>query len=165
MTGHSRLFRTSAAIASSPVRPPGGLIAARDYPRNQHLRNPELVLGAQGKVYTPDGLFIQSGDPLSRNFEFTVDSDIEEEAVNNESTDYASQHWRKKDRQSQKWATEVIPMLIEPYVALLRESNSLRNLDNFRNPAHCEGCTNGSNLVVSCIYFNSMLTVVVYNPV
>jgi hypothetical protein len=52
----------------------------------------------------------------------------------------------------------VIPSLIEPYVRLLHETDSLRNLGplqhNLATPA-CQGCSAGQKLKVSCVYFES----------
>lgn len=47
-------------------------------------------------------------------------------------------------------------MLLKPYVALLHETDSLRNLEKVRGDKGCTGCPNGQSLEVSCILFNSM---------
>jgi hypothetical protein len=65
----------------------------------------------------------------------------------------------KKTKQWKKWDEEIIPMLIEPYLRLLRETQSLHNLttlqQNEASPA-CDGCSGGRSLRVSCVYFESM---------
>ena len=69
----------------------------------------------------------------------------------------------KKERQWKNWSDKVIPALLEPYVELLRVSNSLRDLSGVRNFQRCKGCAGGRNLEVVCVYFESMSSIMVGN--
>ena len=62
----------------------------------------------------------------------------------------------KKERQWRNWSEQVIPMLLEPYLELLRESEGLRDLTFVRGRLGCKGCVDGRNLEVVCVYFESM---------
>jgi hypothetical protein len=91
-----------------------------------------------------------SGDEES---EMEVDHEIggsdvdEEEAVHRAG---------KKQRQWRNWSEQVIPMLLEPYLELLKESESLRDLMSVRGRLGCRGCVDGQNLDVVCVYFESL---------
>jgi len=59
------------------------------------------------------------------------------------------------------WSDKVIPALLEPYVELLRVSNSLRDLSGVWNLQRCKGCAGGRSLEVVCVYFESMSSIMV----
>lgn len=61
---------------------------------------------------------------------------------------------RKKERQWAKWANEIIPTLLQPYLLILRESDNLRQLNRQSNatlPA-CS-CARRANISVTCVFF------------
>jgi hypothetical protein len=47
---------------------------------------------------------------------------------------------RRKEKQWERWTTDVIPSLLRPYLRLLRETNSLRDMPT----NNADGCTCGS---------------------
>ncbi len=61
----------------------------------------------------------------------------------------------KKMQQWKKWTEVIIPAMLQPYMALMHETDSLRNIENCRKSSFCDGCNNGRMLNVTCIYFNS----------
>jgi len=67
----------------------------------------------------------------------------------------------KKERQWRKWSEDVIPVLLKPYLTLMRETQSLRNIESVRGKKGCVGCTLGRLLEISCIYFNRKLSLLV----
>jgi hypothetical protein len=59
----------------------------------------------------------------------------------------------KKVTQWRRWMNDVIPALLHPYLALLRETSSLRDLQ-----PNVDSCTCGARkLKVVCVYFESMV--------
>jgi len=65
----------------------------------------------------------------------------------------------KRQRQWRKWSEDVIPALLQPYMALLRETQGLREIDSKRQPNSCTGCLGGRLLDVTCVYFQSRLII------
>ena len=61
----------------------------------------------------------------------------------------------KNIRQWKRWTEIVIPEMLQPYMTLLHETDSLRNLETTRKTPSCNGCDKGRMLNVICIYFNS----------
>ena len=57
----------------------------------------------------------------------------------------------------ENWSEQVILMLLELYLELLRESDGLRELSFARDCLGCRGCAIGRKLEVICIYFESLL--------
>ena len=68
----------------------------------------------------------------------------------------------KKERQWRKWSEDVIPILLKPYLTLMRETQSLRHIEEVRGRRGCTGCTAGRLLEVSCIYFNRKSLILVF---
>jgi hypothetical protein len=67
-------------------------------------------------------------------------------------------HRRKRERQWAKWANETIPLLLQPYLRVLRESDNLRTLDRHSTvilPA-CS-CERRSRISVTCVFFERKL--------
>lgn len=120
----------------------------------------DVVFGLQGKVYTTAGLFIQGGDwenPAAVEAIWDEMDISEDEESNLAGVDYAKVRHSKMERRWQKWSQEVIPMLLKPYVSLLRKTDSLRNLADLQSTAvlGCSGCPLGRTLEVSCVFFQS----------
>ena len=61
----------------------------------------------------------------------------------------------EKECQFQRWEGEVLPSLMEPYIQLLAETESLRNMADVRQREGCQGCPLGRELKVACIFFES----------
>ena len=64
--------------------------------------------------------------------------------------------YRKKEQQSQQWNENIIPKMLRPYVTLLRETDSLRDMSSVRGRAVCSGCATQTVLEVSCMFFDSL---------
>lgn len=162
-------FRKPSAASSSPVRTPqtpGVFIPSQDY---EQSRRPyglsDLIQALPGQLFTPEGLFVQpttaTSTPIAVDDSSEDSSDSEEdiegdnrEGVNAGSA-YAKQQ-QKKERQWRKWSEETIPAMLEPYLELLRVTDSLRDLDHVRSKQGCTGCPGNRIIEVSCIYFDSM---------
>ncbi|KDR66151.1 hypothetical protein GALMADRAFT_44200, partial [Galerina marginata CBS 339.88] len=67
----------------------------------------------------------------------------------------------KRQKQWQKWSQVIIPMMLGPYVTLLQETQSLRNMSVVRSRVLCDGCDHGSLLEVSSIYFDSIKKILI----
>jgi hypothetical protein len=63
----------------------------------------------------------------------------------------------KRERQWRKWSEDVIPALLQPYMALLRETEGLRDINSKRQADGCTGCSVGRLLEVTCVYFESKI--------
>ena len=63
---------------------------------------------------------------------------------------------QKKQQQWRKWSEDVIPALLQPYMALLHETQSLQNIKSKWYVDSCAGCVKGCLLDVTCVYFESM---------
>lgn len=160
----SSVFRKSAGRSSSPplsLPRPGRLYRPGDLPQQKRAYGlGKLVSDVQGKVYTPAGLFAQGADwkrtapvdPLDV-LDSSDDSD-DDEATGQPGN--ANSQYQKKERQWRRWSEQVIPTLVKPYLSLLRETNSLRDLEKVRSTRGCQGCSDGQMLEVSCVFFNSM---------
>ena len=84
-----------------------------------------------------------------------VEDDLEGQDLDLESE--AAKHKRatKIERQWTKWSQETIPALLQPYMILMEETQSLRDTSKLQNIQLCKGCENGRLLNVSCVFFNS----------
>lgn len=61
---------------------------------------------------------------------------------------------KKKKRQMAVWMETVIPAMVQPYLQLLRETGSLRDLTFVRKGVLCSGCVSGRVLEVFCVFFD-----------
>jgi hypothetical protein len=91
-----------------------------------------------------------SGD---EGLDMEVDDEMGDSDVDDEE---AVRRAGKKQRQWRNWSEQVIPMLLQPYLELLRESEGLRDLTSARDRLGCRGCVDGRNLDVVCVYFESL---------
>lgn len=71
----------------------------------------------------------------------------------------------KAQKQWAKWSTEIIPSLLQPYLHLLRVTDSLRNLRHDEARECTCGGTQLRELKVICLFFDGMLLSVVCIPV
>ena len=119
----------------------------------------KLPSAALGNLYTPAGHFVQPFkpedsstskntdpfEPLATTLTFVNDGD-------------SVQIPGKKQKQFQRWETEVLPSLMEPYVKLLHETDSLQDMVQVRSQRQCTGCASGRQLNVACIFFERRLS-------
>ncbi|KAL0569797.1 hypothetical protein V5O48_012165 [Marasmius crinis-equi] len=105
------------------------------------LKNPPLVYLANGQVFTQDpNLPTKTGqvgvaEPLQGNLPSTIkktkptpenENDAGEEVrMENEAIEHWTPHLNKRNKQSQRWMTDVIPQLVLPYMKLLRVTEKL----------------------------------------
>ncbi len=161
-----RLFRKASARSSS-VAVEQGLVRANLVPKPKPpygMKN--VVFGLQGKVYTPAGLFIQGGgweNPTAVEAIWDEMDISDDEEASLAGVDHAEVRRSKLERRWQKWSEEVIPMLLKPYICLLRKTDSLRNLADIQSTAvlGCTGCSLGRTLEVSCVFFQSKCYILV----
>ncbi|RDB15385.1 hypothetical protein Hypma_004634, partial [Hypsizygus marmoreus] len=66
---------------------------------------------------------------------------------------------RKKDRQWQKWAIDIIPTLLKPYLSLLRETDSLRDGIPGTSEINCNCRSSVRRINVACVYFERIKVV------
>ena len=124
------------ALAPEPT-----LVPVEDLPS---VRRPygssNMVSEVQGRIAMPGGVYAQLISSTSNRFEdedslehelgdqeleIEVDHEMGGSDVDEEE---ATRQAGKKQRQWRKWSEQVIPMLLEPYLELLRESEGLRDL-------------------------------------
>jgi hypothetical protein len=72
--------------------------------------------------------------------EDVLGSEDEDDLGSEDEEEEGVQEVGKKARQWRKWSEDVIPALLEPYLELLRESESLRDVSGARNVEGCKGC-------------------------
>jgi len=61
----------------------------------------------------------------------------------------------KKQWQWRKWSKDVISALLQPYMALLHETQGLQDVDSKQHVNSCTGCSRGRLFNVTCVYFES----------
>jgi len=123
-----------------------------------------LFLGVQGQVATPSSVFSQvmpqgqalheAGDEAAGEMVMFEESE-DELSTEDDDKEEAARQIGKKEWQWRKWSEDVIPALLEPYLELLRESESLRDVSGARNAEGCKGCRDKRQLEVVCVYFES----------
>jgi hypothetical protein len=123
-----------------------------------------VFLGVQGQVATPSGVFLQVMPGSSHPFhqdrneevgEVVMFEDSEDDLGSEDEEEEGVHQVGKKVRQWRKWSEDIIPALLEPYLELLRESESLRDVSDARNIQGCKGCQGKRQLEVVCVYFES----------
>jgi hypothetical protein len=132
---------------------------------------PDAVVGPSGRLYAPGGPFVQLRDPGRRRstlqpedvFEplSTEDGEISDVTGNLGVCERAPS---KKEKQWNKWNHEVIPAMLGPYLRLLRETESLRNMSAVRREHLCSGCPGFRNMEISCVYFDSVFSILHLTP-
>ena len=174
-----RLLKKASQHSSPPSVKEPGLVAVDDLPLSRRpYGSRNIVFGMEGRVSTQAGVFAQVLSP-DRNVqadhrhigegvggEHILDSeDSSEEDVEvmddepeggGQNEGEARKRAGKKERQWRNWSEVIIPAMLEPFMELLRESESLRSLSNARNHQGCQGCEGGQRLEVVCVYFESM---------
>ncbi len=121
------------------------------------------VLTAEGVFVQPDNLTDQfTTENMSKLYAFqgTEDSDA------NNSSDLDSDEAKavrasKSKKQWTVWTHNIIPQLLQPYMILMQETASLRNVDNIKETNRCMGCEKGRQISIQCIFFNSKFSVYV----
>lgn len=150
--------------SGSPSKPaaevkPFGLIAssALASPRKPHGTS-EITFLPRRDIYAPGGTLVQplvprADIPRTRD-QGDTESSISFSPVKPGTAERS--HGQKKARQWEKWATQIIPALLAPYLSLLRETNSLREPIGQETPSQCQCPTNVRRIQVACIYFERM---------
>jgi hypothetical protein len=131
---------------------PRSLVAAGTFQTRRVYGTGDMTSEPRANVYTPQGHFVQHIDSFQEDQTDTfkaLATDIIGEAEGVKPG--------KKARQFQRWEGEILPALMQPYIQLLRETDSLRNMLEVRQVAGCSGCHAGRSLKVACIFFESML--------
>ena len=152
--------RKSSRSSRSPVKTDLVPVSEAQLPR-QPYGTSGLVHGPAGLLYAPGGPFTQPADPIT---ELSVLENADRSGNNapearleggvEESGELPSQ---KKEKQWKTWETEIIPLLLQPYIHLLRETRSLRDLSMLRQRLRHSSCRcNNPRLQnVACIFFES----------
>jgi hypothetical protein len=158
-------IRQQKSRLSKPHPPPiTGLVRVEDAPqRRQPYGTGRAVVYPEPLVFGPGGPYVQPDPPARihspRPFpgEF-FDDNASMTAGSNPGT---SRHavFRKKERQWARWQQEVIPSLVQPYLRLIRETDSLRNMAGLSPPPPCVcGGEDARSLEVARISFHSTLS-------
>jgi len=161
--------------------PQSRLIPVNEVPKKRRLYGSKGVVGSTGgRVVTPAGVFSHvidvDGNPESIGHHTLAEDDVNSSMQGIEKSGaitYAetgdrtevlrdaaeieaeSKRADKKQRQWRKWSEDIIPTLLQPYMSLMRETESLRHIDSVRGRKGCQGCVAGRLIDVSCVYFNS----------
>lgn len=149
-----------ASLLSAPVpaeKAPYGSGGAKYFSSSQ-------VLTSHGVFVQPDNLSDYKHTGNSANiyaFPGSEDPDFDK------SSDYDSDKARakratKSQSQWSAWSDTIIPQLLQPYMTLMQETASLRDMDNIRKLRKCTGCVSGRQISVQCIFFNSKYFCVCY---
>ena len=143
-----RLLRKRSHRTSAPSVEQPGLVSVDDLPSSRRpYGSHNTVVRLEGRISTSAGLFAQMLGPEESvysarvvergagDYEEDYEGDSEDEDEDGEMDEVGPEHdvrverrAGKKERQWRNWNERIIPMLLEPYVELLRESNSLRDL-------------------------------------
>lgn len=124
------------------------------------LRKPhgtaDIVFLPQRDVYAPGGAFAQPFVSQTALPQPAGDSagphNISFAPVHAQAT-VESSHGQKKERQWIKWASVTIPALLEPYLSLLRQTDSLREEITPEVQSHCKCSSSTRKIQVACVYF------------
>ena len=146
----------SARSSQSPTKP--DLVAVHDAPpRHQPYGTNEMAHGPEGLLYAPGGPFTQPVDPCSGLSDQDQDNISGTPANDNTCVSETDHVQSKKEKQWIKWEEEIIPMLLRPYICLLHETESLRNLSTLWRSSHHStcACDKPCLLKVACIFFQS----------
>ena len=137
-------------VVKSREELPRSLVAAGTFQTRRVYGMGDATSEPRANVYTPQGHFVQHTDSLREDQTNTfkaLATDIIVEAEGGKPG--------KKARQFQRWEGEILPALMQPYIQLLRETDSLRNMSEVRRLVGCSGCHSGRSLTVACIFFES----------
>ncbi|PPQ96562.1 hypothetical protein CVT26_006290 [Gymnopilus dilepis] len=143
--------RRSRRPVEGLLRGPGGV-----YLQIPSARTPDAVVDLNAELSHGLRLRTEIGNVHEREADegWLEDLPAEDEKEENERARI------KKEKQWVRWSQEVIPSMIKPYVSLLKETESLRNLNAARARKLCKGCRGKSTLQVSCIYFEKIENIV-----
>ncbi|KDR74540.1 hypothetical protein GALMADRAFT_141567 [Galerina marginata CBS 339.88] len=83
-----------------------------------------------------------------------ADADEAKGPVQNNKKEQDPVQTRKRQKQWTKWSEVIIPKMLGPYVTLLRETKSLRDMTVAKSRVLCKRCIHGGSLEVSTIYFD-----------
>lgn len=84
-----------------------------------------------------------------------IDEDSDTGDLDDNSDGANARRATKTERQWIKWSQEIIPILLQPYMILMEETQSLRDTSALKDTQHCQGCEKGRIIHVSCLFFNS----------
>ncbi|PPQ86278.1 hypothetical protein CVT26_004524, partial [Gymnopilus dilepis] len=150
-------------IRPSSLREPGSLYENVDElsRRQRQLETP---------IYAPGGVFYQVPPPpgphvaglqaneMREDNQGSADAAMSDTAAHEfeeipDTSDGIARTQIKRVQQSQRW-NSIIPEMLAPYVSLLRETNSLRDMSPARERKLCNGCTDHTISEVLCVYFD-----------
>lgn len=121
-------------------------------------RDAGLLVGPQGLVYGPSGVFSHVGPaaPVRQANLLGTSSVGSAVAENNDNNEYVDeQRVAKNQRLWNRWEKEVLPSMVKPFMELLHTTSSLRDLGMVRWSGGCAGCISGRVLGVFCIFVDS----------
>ncbi|RDB18751.1 hypothetical protein Hypma_014627 [Hypsizygus marmoreus] len=140
-TGNSGASVLISPAAEAPGRRPYGLPDLKVIPR-VHLQD-------------SSGAFVERNEPVSSRA-IDADNDLGDPTfldLQREVPAAVVNHSGKKEKQWKKWADEVIPNLLSPYLQILRDSGSLRDVQ-----PQSDGCQCGARkMEVVCVYFERLV--------
>ena len=160
-------WRRSATQNASTIGGPGSVHLEQDNLSRQQRQ-------LETPIYAPAGIYYQVPPvavvpPLSSSLHDSyinadsnaADTFSEETSVvpDNEAADKSNgpvRTYKKKEQQFRGWDEKTIPEMLGPYITLLRETNSLRDLSLARNNKICAGCEGVASIEVLCVFFESM---------
>lgn len=120
-------------------------------------RGSSLIVGHEGLVYGPQGVFSNVGGGASmlygdslRDNAHGIPAATSVDHVNPPDEKRMAKNQRLWDR----WNNEVIPNLMKPLLGLLRMTSMLRTVATVRGVSGCMGCGDGRLLGIFCIFFD-----------
>ena len=157
------VWRRTNEVRHSSLREPGSLFESGDEVSRQQRQ-------LETPIYAPGGVFYQvpplpgphvadlqpnemHEDQGSGDAEMS-DAAADEYEETPDTSDCMARAHIKRVQQLQRW-NKIIPEMLAPYVSLLRETKSLRDMSPARKRKLCNGCTDQTTSEVLCVYFDS----------
>ncbi|RDB23171.1 hypothetical protein Hypma_009676 [Hypsizygus marmoreus] len=112
-----------------------------------------LTLLPRCDFVAPGGAWAQPHVPSATSATSATSANVANDTSSAAAESTPSAHSQKKERQWQKWANETIPSLLKPYLALLRETDSLRESVPSASEITCGCRSHVRKISVACVYF------------
>lgn len=116
-------------------------------------RDAGLIMGRQGLVYGPEGVFSNAGSTTPLLLGVDSRELMPMVGASGSIQVYDEERVAKNQHLWNRWEIEVIPAMIQPLLKLLSETSSMRDIAMTCQIPLCGGCANGRLLPVLCVFF------------
>lgn len=161
VTAESGLAQLSPYASSDPD--PVDNSAGNDFYSHSQFITPGGILSDMPTSASPSVPAMASSSPVVSSevlevniiYRNAVEDDLEGHDWDFKSEAAYRKRATKIERQWTKWSQDIIPALLQPYMILMEETQSLRETSSLQSSQLCKGCENGRLIHVSCVFFNS----------